>query len=146
MATKTMDVVLSDAPLDRLLAAAHPEVARILDGVLCGHEVDRAGALRLAHADGADLQVLVATADALRRQVVGDRVTYVVNRNINFTNVCIVGCTFCGFSRKAGAQDAYDLSMEQVVTKARQAWERGATEVCIQGGLPAQMEIGRAHV
>ncbi len=140
MATKTMDVVLSDAPLDRLLAAAHPEVARILDGVLCGHEVDRASALRLAHADGADLQALAAAADTLRRRVVGERVTYVVNRNINFTNVCIVGCTFCGFSRKAGAHDAYDLSMEQVVTKAKQAWERGATEVCIQGGLPAQMD------
>ena len=140
MATKTMDVVLSDAPLERLLAAAQPEVARILGDVLSGHELDRAGAMRLAQADGADLQALAATADALRRQTVGDQVTYVVNRNINFTNVCTVGCTFCGFSRAAGAADAYDLTLEQVVAKAKQAWDRGATEVRIQGGLPADMD------
>jgi FO synthase len=138
-----MGVILSDAPLERQLAEARPEVARILAGVLSGHELDREGALRLAQANGADLQALVAAADALRHQTVGDRVTYVVNRNINFTNVCTVGCTFCGFSRAAGAADAYDLTLEQVVAKAKQAWDRGATEVCIQGGLPADMDGNR---
>jgi len=65
---------------------------------------------------------------------------YVVNRNINFTNVCFVGCSFCGFARGAGAPDAYSLSAEDVVRKAREAWERGATEVCIQGGLPRDLD------
>ncbi len=138
---KTMDVVLSDAPVERQLAEARPELRRVLSRVLDGHEATRDEALTLAHAeDGADLRALAATADALRRQTVGDRITYVVNRNINFTNVCIVGCSFCGFSRGAGAPDAWNLSLELIVTKARQAWDRGATEVCIQGGLPPGMD------
>ena len=96
--------------------------------------------LRLATAEGPAFDVLVAVADALRRESVGDAVTYVVNRNINFTNVCFVGCSFCGFARGAGAPDAYSLSAEDVVRKAREAWDRGATEVCIQGGLPRELD------
>jgi 7,8-didemethyl-8-hydroxy-5-deazariboflavin synthase CofH subunit len=96
--------------------------------------------LLLACAEGAHLQALVATADALRAEAVGDTITYVVNRNINFTNVCFVGCSFCGFGKGPGAADAYSLSVEEVVRKASDAWEKGATEVCIQGGLPRNLD------
>lgn len=96
-------------------------------------------ALRLAQAEGDDLLGLLVTADRLRRSLVGDAVTYVVNRNINFTNVCFIGCKFCAFSRGPRESDAYNLTLEQVAEKARQAWESGATEVCIQGGLPRDL-------
>jgi FO synthase len=96
--------------------------------------------LLLATATGADLAALVSFADALRREVVGDAITYVVNRNINFTNVCFVGCSFCGFGKGPGAPDAYSLSPDAVVRKAREAWDTGATEVCIQGGLPRDLD------
>jgi len=90
----------------------------------------------LARADGDDLLGLLVAADRLRRDLVGDVITYVVNRNINFTNVCFVGCKFCAFSRGPRETDAYFLSPEQVGEKALQAWQLGAREVCIQGGLP----------
>jgi FO synthase len=72
----------------------------------------------------------------LRRELVGNLVTYVVNRNINFTNICFVGCKFCAFSRGPRESDTYFLALEQVARKAVEAWQIGATEVCIQGGLP----------
>jgi FO synthase len=90
----------------------------------------------LANADGDDLLGLLVAADALRRELVGNIVTYVVNRNINFTNICFVGCKFCAFSRGPRESDTYFLSLEEVAQKAREAWQIGATEVCIQGGLP----------
>jgi len=90
----------------------------------------------LANAEGDDLLGLLVAADALRRELVGNIVTYVVNRNINFTNICFVGCKFCAFSRGPRESDTYFLSLEQVAQKAREAWKIGATEVCIQGGLP----------
>ena len=90
----------------------------------------------LAKADGDDLLGLLVAADAVRRELVGNIVTYVVNRNINFTNVCFVGCKFCAFSRGPRESDTYFLSLEQVAQKAAEAWKIGATEVCIQGGLP----------
>jgi len=90
----------------------------------------------LAHAEGNDLLGVLCAADRLRKQLVGDTVTYVVNRNINFTNVCFVGCKFCAFSRGPRESDTYFLSLEQVAQKAVEAWRVGATEVCIQGGLP----------
>jgi 7,8-didemethyl-8-hydroxy-5-deazariboflavin synthase CofH subunit len=90
----------------------------------------------LANADGDDLLGLLVAADALRRELVGNIVTYVVNRNINFTNVCFVGCKFCAFSRGPRESDTYFLSLEQMAEKAIEAWQIGATEVCIQGGLP----------
>lgn len=96
--------------------------------------------LLLATTEGAELQALVSFADALRRETVGDAITYVVNRNINFTNVCFVGCSFCGFGKGPGAADAYFLSPDDVVRKAREAWDTGATEVCIQGGLPRDLD------
>jgi 7,8-didemethyl-8-hydroxy-5-deazariboflavin synthase CofH subunit len=90
----------------------------------------------LANADNDDLLGLLVAADALRRELVGNIVTYVVNRNINFTNVCFVGCKFCAFSRGPRESDTYFLSLDQVAQKATEAWKIGATEVCIQGGLP----------
>ncbi len=87
----------------------------------------------LANCDHADLLALLVAADTLRRDLVGNIVTYVVNRNINFTNICFVGCKFCAFSRGPREADSYFHSLEDMGRKSREAWELGATEVCIQG-------------
>ncbi len=93
------------------------------------------GYLALITADGADLEAVTSLADDLRRDVVGDEVTYVVNRNINFTNVCYVGCRFCAFAQRKTDTDAYTLSLAQVGERAAEAQALGATEVCLQGGI-----------
>src|SRR5262245_34756170 len=121
--------------LERLFSDVTPDVARILDATLSGQEPSRADALRLLQAEGADLLALVRAADVARKEDNGDDVSFVINRNINFTNVCYVGCSFCGFSRHADDEDAYDRSMEEILAKCRDAVARGATEVCIQGGI-----------
>src|SRR6202048_636223 len=121
------------APLSSCSAAA-------LDCLDAGRELSFEQGLLLATVVGADLEALISVADTLRREAVGDAITYVVNRNINFTNVCFVGCSFCGFGKGPGAPDAYSLSVDDVVRKAREAWEIGATEVCIQGGLPRDLD------
>ena len=92
-------------------------------------------ALALLHADGAELAAVMRLADDLRRDAVGDEVTYVVTRNINFTNVCYTGCRFCAFAQRRTDADAYTLSLEQVGTRVDEAWAAGATEVCMQGGI-----------
>ena len=92
-------------------------------------------ALALLGADGADLEALAGIADVLRREVRGDDVTYVVTRNINFTNVCYTGCRFCAFAQRRTDADAYTLSLQQIGDRAEQAWAAGATEVCMQGGI-----------
>lgn len=104
-----------------------------------GGMLSREQCLLLAKAEGDDLLGLLVAADSLRRDLVGNLVTYVVNRNINFTNVCFVGCKFCAFSRGPRESDTYFLSLEQVARKAIEAWDLGATEVCIQGGLPRDL-------
>lgn len=104
-----------------------------------GAVLSREQCLLLAHAEGEDLLGLLVAANTLRQELVGNLVTYVVNRNINFTNVCFVGCKFCAFSRGPREADTYFLSLEQVAQKAIEAWELGATEVCIQGGLPRDL-------
>ena len=91
--------------------------------------------LALLGADGTDLENLCALADAVRADVNGDDVTYVVNRNINFTNVCYTGCRFCAFAQRRTDADAYTLSMEQVGDRVDEAWAAGATEICMQGGI-----------
>jgi 7,8-didemethyl-8-hydroxy-5-deazariboflavin synthase CofH subunit len=130
-------------------AAAHANAAldacpsalrECLDAASAGAELSFEEGLQLATAQGPALDALIAVADSLRRQTVGDAITYVVNRNINFTNVCFVGCSFCGFGRGPGATDAYSLSPDGVARKAVEAWEKGATEVCIQGGLPRDLD------
>src|SRR5881398_3902354 len=120
--------------------ACQAEIREILHAAACGEELAFEQGLVLASAEGSAQQALVAFADQLRRETVGDAITYVVNRNINFTNVCFVGCSFCGFGRGPGAADAYSLSLDEVVRRAREAWERGATEVCVQGGLPRDLD------
>ena len=92
-------------------------------------------ALALLSADGPDLEALAGIADALRRDVNGDDVTYVVTRNINFTNVCYTGCRFCAFAQRRTDADAYTLSLQQIGDRADEAWDAGATEVCMQGGI-----------
>ncbi len=94
-----------------------------------------AEALALLDADGAELEALAALADGLRRDAVGDNVTYIVTRNINFTNVCYTGCRFCAFAQRRTDADAYTLSLGQVGDRAEEAWAAGATEVCMQGGI-----------
>jgi FO synthase len=92
-------------------------------------------AIALLGADGPDLEALAGVADALRREVMGDDVTYVVTRNINFTNICYTGCRFCAFAQRRTDADAYTLSLQQIGDRAAEAWEAGATEVCMQGGI-----------
>jgi 5-amino-6-(D-ribitylamino)uracil---L-tyrosine 4-hydroxyphenyl transferase len=101
-----------------------------------GRALSREQSLLLANAQSDDLLGLLVAANDLRRELVGNLVTYVVNRNINFTNICFVGCKFCAFSRGPRESDTYFLTSDQVADKAKQAWDMGATEVCIQGGLP----------
>ena len=120
--------------------ACPAEIRDILRSAVSGEELTFDQALILAIAEGPALEALIAVADQLRRETVGDAITYVVNRNINFTNVCFVGCSFCGFGRGPGAADAYSLSFDEVIRRAREAWERGATEVCVQGGLPRDLD------
>jgi FO synthase len=99
-------------------------------------------ALALFQATGSDLEELCRTADQLRAAVVGEDVTYVVNRNINFSNVCYVGCRFCAFAQRERDADAYRLSVDQVAQRAVEAWAAGATEVCMQGGIDPQLPVG----
>ncbi|HEX5294092.1 MAG TPA: bifunctional FO biosynthesis protein CofGH [Streptosporangiaceae bacterium] len=97
--------------------------------------ISDAEALALLDADGPELEALAALADGLRADTVGDDVTFVVTRNINFTNVCYTGCRFCAFAQRRTDADAYTLSLSQVADRAQEAWAAGATEVCMQGGI-----------
>jgi FO synthase len=121
--------------LERLLAGVSPEVGRILEAALEKRELGERDASVLLSAEGADFFALLRAADLARSEDNGDDVSFVVVRNINFTNVCYVGCTFCGFSRHRDEDDAYDHPLETLLEKARDAVARGATEICIQGGI-----------
>jgi FO synthase len=98
-------------------------------------------AMALFNADGSALDELARIADDLRKAAVGDDITYIVNRNINFTNVCYVGCRFCAFAQRERDADAFRLSVEQVADRAEEAWKLGATEVCMQGGIDPKMPV-----
>lgn len=124
---------------------ASPAVRRALERALDGHEVSVNDALTLAAAGGRDLHALSLVADELRRRQAGDVVTFVVNRNVNFTNVCIKHCTFCAFSRDHREEQGYFLPVHEVVRRAQEAWDLGATEVCIQAGLPPKLD-GRYYI
>jgi 7,8-didemethyl-8-hydroxy-5-deazariboflavin synthase CofH subunit len=130
---------IAESKLRDALGSCSSEVRECLEAARDGAELSFEQGLLLATEGGATLEALVAIADAMRRSAVGETITYVVNRNINFTNICFVGCSFCGFGKGPNATDAYSLSAEDVVAKARDAWEKGATEVCIQGGLPRDL-------
>jgi FO synthase subunit 2 len=123
-----------------MLGAIEPAVARILAKSLEGKDISQEEAVVLFDAEGPALDTLILAADELRHRTVGDIVTYVVNRNINFTNVCIKRCGFCAFSRGHREEEAYFLPVEELVRRTKEAWELGATEVCIQAGLPPRMD------
>ena len=131
--------------LERLLADVSPDVARALDRALEGRELGVQEAERLLGAQGADLHALVRAADLARRDDAGEDVSYVVCRNVNFTNVCYVGCSFCGFSRHRDEPDAYDHPIEVILEKCRDAVARGASEICIQAGIDPRKQAQYYH-
>ena len=120
-------------------------VESVLDRALEGRELSAEDGEALFAAQGDDLHRLLSAADELRRRRVGDRVGYVVNRNVNFTNVCVKRCGFCAFSRGHRAEQGYFLPTEEILRRVREAWDLGATEVCIQAGLPPRMD-GRFYI
>jgi 7,8-didemethyl-8-hydroxy-5-deazariboflavin synthase CofH subunit len=119
----------------RISTTVRASLERILE-TQNGNAISQEEAYALAHSEGDDLLGLLTAANLLRAELSGNLVTYVVNRNINFTNICFVGCKFCAFSRGPREADTYFLNPDQVGQKAIEAWQLGATEVCIQGGLP----------
>jgi FO synthase len=132
--------VLNDEPLSRVLDRAAPPIRHMLDGALDGRALSAQDGETLLGVEGDDLVALVRTADAVRAADVGDEVTYVVNRNINFTNVCFVNCQFCAFKRQRWEADAYTHGLDVVLGKVEEAIARGATEVCMQGGINPDMD------
>ncbi len=139
--TSDMDNGASGLNLDWVAA----DVRRILGRALDGHELTVAEGVRLTEVQGRELSALMLVADEMRRRQVGDVVTYVVNRNINFTNVCIKHCTFCAFTRDHREEEGYFLPLDEVVRRAIEAWEMGASEVCIQAGLPPKLDGSLLH-
>nr|WP_041831922.1 bifunctional FO biosynthesis protein CofGH [Actinoplanes sp. N902-109] len=133
VSTPAFERVETDVLAGLRLAAEDP--AKLL---LPEHE-DKA--MALFNADGSALDELARIADDLRKEVNGEDITYVVNRNINFSNVCYVGCRFCAFAQRENDADAYRLSVDQVADRAEEAWRDGATEVCMQGGIDPKMPI-----
>ena len=128
------------ADVGALIGLVDPAVGRVLNQALEGKDVSAEEALILFDTTGLEYSAMTMAADELRRRAVGDAVTYVVNRNINFTNVCIKRCGFCAFSRDFRQEEGYFLPVNEIVRRAKEAWDYGATEVCIQAGLPPQME------
>jgi FO synthase subunit 2 len=121
--------------IDALLRDIDPSIASILDRALSGRDISSEDAVKLFNTNGAELLVLAMVANELRRMRVGDIVTFVINRNINFTNECIVKCGFCAYSVDVGSPNAYIMPIDVVVRKAKEAYLLGATEVCIQGAI-----------
>jgi 7,8-didemethyl-8-hydroxy-5-deazariboflavin synthase CofH subunit len=123
-----------------LLDKIDPAVGAILARALEGQEISWQDGLRLCQASGTEFQATIASADELRRRQVGEIVTYVINRNINFTNVCVKHCGFCAFSRTYRSEQGYLLPLNEILRRVGEAVEMGATEVCIQAGLPPDMD------
>ncbi|RLI31723.1 7,8-didemethyl-8-hydroxy-5-deazariboflavin synthase subunit CofH [Candidatus Bathyarchaeota archaeon] len=118
-----------------------PDVSSILGRALDGKKISQEEALKLFTVKGLNFNALILVADWLRFKRVGDTVTFVCNRNINFTNVCQVKCDFCAFSRDSNSPEAYLLKPRDVAVKAKEAWLKGATEVCIQGGINPILDL-----
>lgn len=125
---------------DALFRNADSHVVEILNKALSDKEISTQEGLRLYNTTGLDFHLVGLVADEIRKKRVGDTVTYVVNRNINFTNVCIKQCGFCAFSRDFREEEGYFLPTEEIVRRAKEAHGLGATEVCIQAGLPPDMD------
>ena len=132
------------AELQNLLDAASRSVSQILTKALFGNEISEIEGVALFNCRNkekvTDRAAIFSVADILRQRSKGDYVTFVVNRNINFTNICYMGCRFCGFAKRKEDPGSEWLEPSQVVERAQQAWDRGGTEVCIQGGLHPKME------
>ena len=126
--------------IDSLFKYADPIISEILNNALSDKEISVKEGIELYSADGINFHLVGLVADEIRRKRVGDIVSYVVNRNINFTNVCIKQCGFCAFSRDFREEEGYFLPTEEIVRRAKEAHQVGATEVCIQAGLPPDME------
>jgi len=135
-----MDFPHLQSSLERLLSTLTPAISRILDRALSNHKIAVDEATQLFDAEGSDLLAMTAAADYLRSQTIGDVVTYVINRNINFTNVCVKACGFCAFSRGHLAEEGYFLPTEEIIRRATEARDLGATEVCVQAGLAPGMD------
>ena len=131
---------LQNQKIDSLLKFADPVIASVLDKALSEKEILPDEALSLFDAKGVDFHLVGMVADILRKRRVGDTVTYVVNRNINFTNVCIKQCGFCAFSRDFREEEGYFLPIDEILRRAKEAYHYGASEVCIQAGLPPDMD------
>ncbi len=131
-----------DAPatLAALMAGVRSDVADVLNRALAGDDITVDDGNLLFETAGTEFMAMTMVADELRRRAVGDLVTYVVNRNVNFTNVCIKRCGFCAFSRDFREEEGYFLPVSEIIRRAKEAQDYGATEVCIQAGLPPQME------
>lgn len=126
--------------IESLLKNADSEIAEILNKALSEKEITAEEGLTLYNSEGINFHLVGLVADELRKRRVGNIVTYVVNRNINFTNVCIKQCGFCAFSRDFREEEGYFLPTEEIVRRAKEAHQLGATEVCIQAGLPPDMK------
>ena len=126
--------------IDTILKNIDPEISVILDKSLSNKEISNSDAIKLFNSKDIETSIICLIADELRRRENGNVVTYVVNRNINFTNVCVKQCGFCAFSRDFRQEEGYLLPIEEIVSRAKEAWKYGATEVCIQAGLPPNMD------
>ncbi|MDQ3984766.1 MAG: CofH family radical SAM protein, partial [Thermoproteota archaeon] len=126
--------------LDSLLKGIDPLISSTLDRALSDKEISENQAVELFDSNGNEMNVIILVANELRRRTVGNNVTYVINRNINFTNVCIKRCGFCAFSRDFRQEEGYFLPIEEIVKRAKEAAQLGATEICIQAGLPPKMD------
>ena len=126
--------------VDNMLKHLDPKFSKIIDKALSGKDISVEDAARLFEAKNMEITVLNLVADYLRWKSVGDIVTFVINRNINFTNECIVNCPFCAYSKPVGDPESYLLPIDEIVKKAIEAWKKGATEVCIQGAINPKID------
>ena len=133
-------MTFQERKIDAILKHADPVISNILDKAISEKEITTKDALELFEAKGVDFHLVGMVADILRKRRVGNTVTYVVNRNINFTNVCIKQCGFCAFSRDFREEEGYLLPVEEITRRAKEAYHYGASEVCIQAGLPPDMD------
>ena len=125
---------------ESMLKEIDPVVSEILNQSLDSKNISIEEAVELFHTKGTEMIMTTMVADMLRRTKVGDKVTFVINRNINFTNVCIKRCGFCAYSRDFRNDEGYFLPISEVVRRAEEASKLGATEICIQAGLPPKMD------
>lgn len=126
--------------IENILKSTDPILSNILNKSLDDKEISNEETTQLFESKSSEVLKIAIVADVLRRRRNGDTVTYVVNRNINFTNVCIKQCGFCAFSRDFRTEEGYLLPIDEIVRRAEEAWRLGATEVCIQAGLPPNMD------